>query len=556
MDKNIIKFYNINEFTSITKINKVTNFSQVYSAILRETTEEVILKYFIHSPSLDIRDHITKEIIINKYLSDNTDITVNFKGICIDEINKHMFLVLSLGEFNLHTYICNVSYTNHDIKRIFYEAVKILYILHKHGIVHNDIKLENFLFENKKLKIIDFGLSDFLFYSPNTDIINRYVCTEYTKAPDQRKSFETDIYSLGITFIHIILKSYFKPEIKYLNNEEDIEVINFVKENDLIIDIKEYNKEYFLNKVGSDCYDLIKKMICKSQENRIDIISILNHSYFKEFGAVHISNFNIKPEKSKKLNLHYSILVKQNIIPFNLVNFNEKYSYEEYFNNHYEIKYKDIHMDIFKRDIIKIDSLSCKLYFEQFFSSQYKEIFSYDSLINTIILLKNKDIIDNININFYEEYFCMFCILFNSIFTYNKGSITYEDFNKLIKISETNFIDIYFKSLELFLNNFNIYFINSIFSYYIDKIIFEYEIINSNYLKNLKIKCFDIFYNIINNSLIDGIELHKLIIYIINIVISNLLKINLYEYNLNSLIECMRLSENDIININKLKIIV
>ena len=150
----------------------------------------------------------------------------------------------------------------------------------------------------------------------------------------------------------------------------------------------------------------------------------------------------------------------------------------------------------------------------------------------------------------------MFCILFNSIFTYNKGSITYEDFNKLIKISETNFIDIYFKSLELFLNNFNIYFINSIFSYYIDKIIFEYEIINSNYLKNLKIKCFDIFYNIINNSLIDGIELHKLIIYIINIVISNLLKINLYEYNLNSLIECMRLSENDIININKLKIIV
>ena len=561
MDKKLLKIYKIDDFTDITKINKLTNFSKVYSATIKENSEKVILKYFIHSGPLDITEHITKEIIMNKYLSDNTDITVKFKGICIDEKDNYIFLVLGLGEFNLYNYVYNVSYTNYDIKRIFYEAVKIIYILHEHGIVHNDIKLENFVFENKILKIIVFGLSDFLVYSPNIDIINKYVCSEYTKAPDQRKSFETDIYSLGITFIHIILKSYFKPEIKYINQEnqdnqdnQEIEIINIIKENELIVDIKEYNKEYFLNTVGKECYDLINKMICKNQDNRIDILSILNHEYFKEFGKIHINNFNIQPTKTRKLNLHYSILVKKNIIPFDLINSNEKYSYNEYFNNQYEIKYKDIHMDIFKKQLITLYSSISKLHFNVYFLSEYNNIFGFESIINTIFLLKNKEIIENINTNFYEEYFCMFCIIFNSIFTYNKGKISYEDFNKLIKIDEKSFINLYFKCLELFLNNFNIYFINSIFSYYIDKIVYEYEIINPNYLKNLKIKCFDIFYNIISNCIIDSIELYKLIIYVINSVISNLLNMNFNEYNINSLIDCMKLSENDIININKLKI--
>ena len=98
MDKKEFKIYKIDDFREIKKVNKITNFSKVYSAILAETSEKVILKYFIHSTSLDITEHITKEIIINKHLSDNTDITVDFKGICIDEQEKFMGLSISIEE--------------------------------------------------------------------------------------------------------------------------------------------------------------------------------------------------------------------------------------------------------------------------------------------------------------------------------------------------------------------------------------------------------------------------------------------------------------------------
>jgi hypothetical protein len=147
----------------------------------------------------------------------------------------------------------------------------------------------------------------------------------------------------------------------------------------------------------------------------------------------------------------------------------------------------------------------------------------------------------------------MFCILFNSIFTYNKGKISYEDFNKLIKIDQNSFDDLYIKCLEILLKNFNIYFVNSMFSYYIDKIVYEYQIISPYYLKNLKIKCIDMFYNIISNCLIDSIELNILIIYVINNVISNVLNINHDAYNLNPLIECMKLTQNDINKISNFK---
>lgn len=537
------KIYNLNEFDLLEVINKDTNFSKIYLAINKKTNEKVILKYFIHSSlKKDIFDHISKEILINKYLS-NTEITIKCKGICIDIKKRFIFLVLEPADFSLYYYLTNVNYTNNDLKMIFYELVKIVFILHSKGIVHNDIKLENFLFIDKKIKIIDFGLSDFLIYSPHNDIVTNYICTDYTKAPDTRKTYETDIYSLGLTILHLILKSYFKIDLKYVDNE--INVIKYIKDKDMITDIIEYNSNYFIKKVGLECYDLIKKMLIFEKELRINIVDIINHPYFKEFEKSKIDNFNKNVKKYDKYKYNYIIQIKKSLIPVNYIYKYINYTQLEYFNNIYEIKYKHLHFDNYLNQKVTLDNVN-NLYLDIDKYTPYSKIFNIDSFINTILFLRKEINIRKINLKFFNEYFLMLCILFNSIFTYEYGRISYDNFNKIYSVTNEIFNFIYLDCIKLIYEDFNIYFFNSILSIFLDEITYEYEIINSDYSINLKIKCIELFITLIKEKIIKEVNFITIVKYSINNIMAQILNKNIIEYNLSPLINSMKLTKEDI----------
>lgn len=60
--------------------------------------------------------------------------------------------------------ICSETLLNEsECAKIMWKLFQAINYLHQNGIVHRDLKLENFLFSNKKkdaeIKIIDFGLS-------------------------------------------------------------------------------------------------------------------------------------------------------------------------------------------------------------------------------------------------------------------------------------------------------------------------------------------------------------------------------------------------------------
>uniref|UniRef100_A0ACD5U923 Uncharacterized protein n=1 Tax=Avena sativa TaxID=4498 RepID=A0ACD5U923_AVESA len=106
----------------------------------------------------------------------------------------------------LYPYRKDSRYSEKDAAIVVRQMLKVAAECHLHGLVHRDMKPENFLFKSSKegslLKATDFGLSDFIRPGKQfRDIVE----TAYYVAPEvlKRKSGpESDVWSIGvITYI-------------------------------------------------------------------------------------------------------------------------------------------------------------------------------------------------------------------------------------------------------------------------------------------------------------------------------------------------------------------
>jgi calcium-dependent protein kinase len=96
----------------------------------------------------------------------------------------------------------NFHYTEAECAKLIKQMLCAVRYLHSHGIIHRDLKLENFLFSSKandsELKMIDFGLSK---HFKCGEVQNEAVGTPYTCAPEVlRGSYDEkcDIWAIGV----------------------------------------------------------------------------------------------------------------------------------------------------------------------------------------------------------------------------------------------------------------------------------------------------------------------------------------------------------------------
>lgn len=122
----------------------------------------------------------------------------------------------------------------HDTKNVIEQVLRALVYLHRMGVVHRDIKLENILYENHSknatIRLIDFGLSKTF---DRTESLGDYARTPYTMAPEvaaDPKSIVTDkmdVWAVGV-ITWILLSGEF-PFIKTNSDLKDQEKMTKLK---------------------------------------------------------------------------------------------------------------------------------------------------------------------------------------------------------------------------------------------------------------------------------------------------------------------------------------
>ncbi|KAK6936626.1 Protein kinase domain [Dillenia turbinata] len=137
--------------------------------------------------AISIED-VRREVKILKALSGHKNL-VRFHDAFEDSNN--VYIVMEGGR-----------YMEEDAKAIFVQILSVVAFCHLQGVVHRDLKPENFLFttkdEDAPMKIIDFGLSDFI--RPDQRL-NDIVGSAYYVAPEvlhRSYSVEADIWSIGV----------------------------------------------------------------------------------------------------------------------------------------------------------------------------------------------------------------------------------------------------------------------------------------------------------------------------------------------------------------------
>ena len=307
------KIFTKEDFTVINQKDKKSGFTgEIIHIIDNITHNKLVLKKYIPLDKLDtliIEKWIIKEIIFLKKINKiNEDVAVLLYGVYIDDTNFYLVLEHMCETLeDILTKYDNTSINHKSVifKQIFLECFNKIHILHCNGILHNDITFANIMINDDNIiKFIDFGISEFIGYGQLFDITDNHYTSNYIRPPDcnelakyykkdsfiyletNRKSYVTDIFSIGIIILNSIFKSpnentkfLFFGDILYWELRFWEPIDNF---------------ENILNSYSIHLLDLLKCIICIDSKKRYNSKQVLDHPYFKDC--------NIRVDKDKYSN--------------------------------------------------------------------------------------------------------------------------------------------------------------------------------------------------------------------------------------------------------------
>lgn len=140
-----------------------------------------------------------------------------------------IYIQMELCPLSLKEYLAINKISDDKKYKIIMDIMNVIKYIHSKNIIHCDLSLTNILIdENDNIKLCDFGLGEYLGPCDKYIIKSKSYGTLIYCAPeslkDNKYSYKTDIYSLGIIMFEII--NNFQTEM------ERIEMINKLKNNE------------------------------------------------------------------------------------------------------------------------------------------------------------------------------------------------------------------------------------------------------------------------------------------------------------------------------------
>jgi len=174
------------------------------------------------------------------------------------------------------------SYTENYAAHLFFQMVAAVHYVHSQKLAHRDLKLENFIFENKEehspLKLIDFGLS----HMANKNGIHRmksvvgtpyYIAPEVLKAQSNNggKTYDErcDVWSLGV-LLYMLLSG--TPPFC---GGDDRAIMDSVLHSELRL------RGHPWDSVSSHANDIITKCLIRDPSKRITTGELMKHPWME-----------------------------------------------------------------------------------------------------------------------------------------------------------------------------------------------------------------------------------------------------------------------------------
>ena len=242
-------------------------FSKVKLGVNKMTKEKVAIKiidkqFIINKSNYE---RIKREILILKKTNHLNIIKVHN----IKEDSKNYYFIMEYCKYGeLFQQIINKKHLDPNISAFyFFQLINGLNYLHSNKIIHRDLKPENILIgENKILKIIDFGLSNF----SSQDEYLSTPCGSPSYAPpemiggDKYNGMSGDIWSCGV-ILYVMLNGF----LPFDGNSN----------NDLFNKIMKCQVNYPKN-MDKNAVDLLKNILVSNPDKRINIENIKKHQFY------------------------------------------------------------------------------------------------------------------------------------------------------------------------------------------------------------------------------------------------------------------------------------
>mmetsp|Transcript_81010 Transcript_81010/g.234893 ORF Transcript_81010/g.234893 Transcript_81010/m.234893 type:complete len:594 (-) Transcript_81010:163-1944(-) len=176
-------------------------------------------------------------------------------------------------------------YTDADAAEATRQMLRAVGYLHAHSIVHRDLKLENFLYENNEsqdippqLKLIDFGFAKI--WDPSTLMMASCGSIAYV-SPDvlsgRGYTNKCDLWSLGV-IVWMLLAGY--PPF---HGDEKL-MMSKIKAGEA-----DWSHKSRWKPVSSDAVDLLKRLLTKDAARRLDAQSALRHPWLASRAATEVA---------------------------------------------------------------------------------------------------------------------------------------------------------------------------------------------------------------------------------------------------------------------------